>query len=83
MNNQQPILRIRVFFDPWIRVREKSGSEMNIQDHFPRAFKQFFGLKIKILKFFDANPDPGSRIFLTWIQDGKIQGSGIRHKHPG
>jgi hypothetical protein len=43
-----------------------SGSGMKILDHFPRAYTQFFGLKI--LKFFDA--DPGS--FRPWIRDGKI-----------
>jgi hypothetical protein len=36
---------------------------MNIPDHISESWKQFFGLKI--LKFFDADPDPGSGIFLT------------------
>jgi hypothetical protein len=30
---------------------------------FPSAWKQFFGLKI--LKLFDADPDPGSGIFFA------------------
>jgi hypothetical protein len=38
------------------------GSGMNIPDHISES-KQFFGLKILI--FFDADPDPGVRIFLT------------------
>jgi hypothetical protein len=46
---------------------------------FPRAWKQFLGLKI--LKFFDEDPDPRSGIFfLPGIQDGNIR---IRDKHPG
>jgi hypothetical protein len=39
------------------------GSGKNIPDRNSRAQKQFFGLKIP--KFFDVDPDPGSRIFLT------------------
>jgi hypothetical protein len=31
---------------------------MNIPDHISEAEKQFF--ELKILKFFDADPDPGS-----------------------
>jgi hypothetical protein len=50
---------IRCLFNPWIRDPdpgwEKSGSGMNILDH-PRAWKKFLGLKI--LKFFDTDPDP-------------------------
>ncbi len=44
---------------------------------FPRAYKQFFALIM--LKFIDADPDPGSRIFWSEIQDGKIR---IQDKHP-
>ncbi len=41
--------------------------------------QQFFGLRI--LKFFDADPDPGSGIFFTLdLRDGKIC---IRDNHPG
>ncbi len=35
---------------------------------------------VKILVFFDADPDPGSGIFWPWIRDGKIR---IRDKYPG
>ncbi len=52
---------------------------MNIQDNFSKSLETVLGLKI--LKFFDANPDPES--FWSWIRDGKIQKSGIRIKHPG
>jgi hypothetical protein len=51
-----------------IRDEKKSGSGMNIQDHFYESLETVFGLKI--LKFFDADPelgvrnlfDPGSRM---------------------
>jgi hypothetical protein len=36
---------------------------MNILDHISESLEKKFGLKI--LKFFDADPDPGSVIFLT------------------
>jgi hypothetical protein len=35
---------------------------MNIQDHISESLETIFGFKI--LKFFDADPDPGSGIFL-------------------
>ncbi len=50
---------------------------MNIQDHISENLETIFGFKI--LKFFDADPDPGSGIFLilypvsgiflSWIPD--------------
>jgi hypothetical protein len=43
---------------------------MNIPDLILRTHYQFFG--IKIVKFFDADPNPGS--FQPWIQD---PGSGM------
>ncbi len=45
--------------------RSRSGSGMNIPDHISESLETiFFGLKI--LKFFDADSDPGgSGIFLT------------------
>jgi hypothetical protein len=46
---------------------------------FPTAYYTFFGLKT--LKFFDADPDPGSGAFLTMdpgVRDGKTR---IRAKH--
>jgi hypothetical protein len=61
-----------LFLDPgW----EKSGS--GIRDEHPRSFfrelrNNFFGAKI--LKFFDADPDPGS-----WIRNLFNLGSGIRN----
>jgi hypothetical protein len=36
---------------------------MNITDHISDSLETFFGLKI--FKFFDADADPGSGIFLT------------------
>jgi hypothetical protein len=39
-------------------VKSGYGSGMNILDHISEKWKQFFGLKI--LKFFDADLDPGS-----------------------
>jgi hypothetical protein len=36
---------------------------MNILDHISESLEKKFGLKI--LKFFAADPDPGSGIFLT------------------
>jgi len=46
---------------------------MNIPDHIFKSLETIFGSRI--LKFFDAAPDPGSEIFLTGsgIQSGKIQ----------
>ncbi len=45
---------------------------------FQKFRNNFFGLKIlKILKFFDADPDPGSRIFLTMDLEWKKFGSRI------
>jgi hypothetical protein len=48
---------------------KKSGSRMNIPDHFSESLETVFGLKIlefltvfglKILEFFDVNLDPES-----------------------
>jgi hypothetical protein len=57
------------------------GSGTNIPDHISESLEKFF--RIKILKFFDANP--GSGIFLTLDPGFGIEkfGSGIRNKHPG
>jgi hypothetical protein len=38
--------------------KSKSGSGMNIPDHISESLASIFGLKI--LKFFDADPDPES-----------------------
>ncbi len=40
-----------------------SGSGVNNQDHISKSLETIFG--VKILQFFDADPDPGSDIFLT------------------
>jgi hypothetical protein len=57
-----------------------SGSRMKsrIIHVFLRAWKHFYGLNI--LKFFVADPDPGS--FRPWIgiRDGKQSGFGIQDK---
>ncbi len=58
------------------------GKKIEIRDEHPGLYfreirSNFFGLKI--IKFFDADPDPGSGIFLTLDPDGNIQ---IRDKHP-
>jgi hypothetical protein len=38
--------------------KSRSGSGMNIPDHISGSLETFFASKI--LKFFDADPDPGS-----------------------
>jgi hypothetical protein len=40
--------------------KSRSGSGMNIPDHISESLETIFGLKLKILKFFDADPYPGS-----------------------
>jgi hypothetical protein len=68
------------FFTPGSGMGKKSRSGSGI----PRALKQFFGFKK--LKFFYADLDPGSGIFLTLDRDGKIRildlGSGIHIPDP-
>jgi hypothetical protein len=60
--------------DPVSGLEQKSGSGMNIPDHFSKRLETL--LWLKILKFIDA--DLGS--FLPWIRDRKFR---IRYKHPG
>jgi hypothetical protein len=38
---------------------------------------------VKRLKFFDADPDPGSGIFLTLDPESGMEKIRIRDKHPG
>jgi hypothetical protein len=63
-------------------VGKKSGS--GVRDEHPGSYfralrNNIFGLKI--LTYFDADPDPGSGIFLIRvIRDGKFR---ILDKHPG
>jgi hypothetical protein len=57
-----------VFLTQWIRnpgwvKKSRSGSGMNIPDHISESLETIFW--IKILKFFDADPDSGSGTFLT------------------
>jgi hypothetical protein len=60
-----------------IRDGEKSGSVsgMNIPNNFSESLQTVLGLKI--LKFFDANPES----FWPWIRDGKIR-TGINIPDP-
>jgi hypothetical protein len=51
---------------------------MNIPDHVSESVKKNFWVKIP--NFIDADPDPGSGIFLTLDPGEKIR---IRDKHPG
>jgi hypothetical protein len=53
---------------------------MKIPDHISESLETIFW--DRILKFFDANPDPGSGILVTLDPGWKILGSGIRDKHP-
>jgi hypothetical protein len=59
------VLQIRdpVLFDPWIR--DPGWKKIQIRDH-------LFGLKI--FKFFDADPYPGSEILSTLNQGWKKVG---------
>jgi hypothetical protein len=43
--------------------KSRSGSVMNIPDHISERLETIFW--VRILQFFDADPDPGSGIFLT------------------
>jgi hypothetical protein len=55
------------------------GSVMNIPD---LIFENLVSVYwIKILKFFNAYPDPGS--CQSWTRDGKKIRSGIRDRNPG
>jgi hypothetical protein len=49
------------------KKKSRSGSEdRDIPDHISENLETFFGLKI--LKFFDVDPDPD-----FWVRDGKIR----------
>jgi hypothetical protein len=54
-----------------------SGSWMNIPDHISESLEKIFG--VKHIKFFDADPDPGSGIFLT-LDPGSRNG---KYSDPG
>ncbi len=61
-----PVLRIRVR-DPVTFRPLDPGSGMNRADHISGSLETIFW--VRILKFFDADPDPGS--FWPWIRDAK------------
>jgi hypothetical protein len=64
--------------DSWLGKKSRSGSGMNIPDHISERLETIYW--VKILKFFDADPDP--EIFLTLDPGWEKFGSGIRDKHP-
>ncbi len=53
---------------------------MNIPDHISESLETIFW--VKILKFFYADPDPGSGIFLTLDPGSGMEKIRIRDKHP-
>jgi hypothetical protein len=55
---------------------------MNILANFSESLETVLELKIKILKFFDADPDLGSRNYLTLNPGSGMEkfGSGIRDR---
>jgi hypothetical protein len=59
--------------------KSRSRSGVNIPDHISESLKTIFGLKI--LKFFNADPYPGSGIFLTlnpgWKNSDPLSGINI------
>jgi hypothetical protein len=70
-----------------IRMRDPGWKKIRIRDEHPRSFfrelrNNFLGSKI--LKFFDADPDPGSGMFLTPDPGSGREkfGSRIWEKHP-
>ncbi len=54
---------------------------MNIPDHIFESLEPNFW--VKILKFFDADSDPGSGICLTLEMGSRMEKIRIRDKHPG
>ncbi len=60
--------------DPWIRD-ENAGS------YFSEFIKTIFW--VKILRFFDVDPDPGSGMFLTLVPGSGMEKIRIRDKYPG
>jgi hypothetical protein len=48
---------------------------MNILDHFSESLETVF--RVKILKFFDTDSDPGSCIFLTVDPESRSTGSNM------
>jgi hypothetical protein len=64
-------------------MEKKSGSGMNIPDHFSESLEADFGFKIH--KFFDADLDPGSGTmsFVNPASEIRDRKNRIRDKHPG
>jgi hypothetical protein len=60
-----------------MRKKSRSGSGMNIPDHVSDSLETISW--IKILKFFDADPDQGSGIFL--ILDPGMEKIRVRDKN--
>jgi hypothetical protein len=58
---------------------------MSIPDHISESLETIFLGGSKILKFFDADADPESGIFLSLVPGSGMEkvGFGIRDKHPG
>ncbi len=56
---------------------------MNILDHISESLETIFWVKIPVIKFFDADADPGSGNLFYPGSGMKKFGSGIRDKHPG
>ncbi len=58
----------------WVRDGKKFGSVMSISDHISESLETIFWVKL-----FDADPDPGSGIFLTLDPGSRMEkfGSGI------
>jgi hypothetical protein len=68
---------LRPLYPVWVK-KSRSGSRMNIPDHISESLETIFW--VKMLKFFDADPDLGRNLFEpgSWME--KIQ---IRDEHPG
>ncbi len=65
------------------KSRSESGKRIR-NEHLGSRFRELETIfSIKILKFFDANPDQGSRSFLTLDPRSGIDKLWIRDKHPG
>ncbi len=71
---------IRCIFDPWIRDPGWVKNQDNISDHISESLETIFW--VKILKFFDVDPDPGSVIFFTLDPGWEKFGSGINILDP-
>jgi len=76
------------FLTPWIRdlgpgmsKKSGSGSGMNNTDHINKSLETIFW--VKILKFFDADPETGIEKMKIKYPGCQKFGSMIRNKHPG